>query len=218
MQNVSSSNSQAVNVPKLRFPGFESEWETSCIGNFGSFYKGAPLSKADISDNGIPFVLYGELYTTYNEVATEIIRKTEATVGDEYISESGDVIIPTSGETAEDIATATCIMKPGVILAGDLCIMRPNKIDGRFLSYIINHKAKYAIARIAQGKSVVHIRPDEVEQIKVSYPSKSEQDKILCFLGLLSQKIEKQQQLIDSLKLYKRGLINNLFDRKIKTT
>ena len=96
--------------------------------------------------------------------------------------------------------------------------MRPNKIDGRFLSYIINHKAKYAIARIAQGKSVVHIRPDEVEQIKVSYPSKSEQDKILCFLGLLSQKIEKQQQLIDSLKLYKRGLINNLFDRKIKTT
>ena len=109
-------------------------------------------------------------------------------------------------------------MKPGVILAGDLCIMRPNKIDGRFLSYIINHKAKYAIARIAQGKSVVHIRPDEVEQIKVSYPSKSEQDKILCFLGLLSQKIEKQQQLIDSLKLYKRGLINNLFDRKIKTT
>ncbi len=107
-------------------------------------------------------------------------------------------------------------MKPGVILAGDLCIMRPNKIDGRFLSYIINHKAKYAIARIAQGKSVVHIRPDEVEQIKVSYPSKSEQDKILCFLGLLSQKIEKQQQLIDSLKLYKRGALNSLFNRTLQ--
>ena len=107
-------------------------------------------------------------------------------------------------------------MKPGVILAGDLCIMRPNKIDGRFLSYIINHKAKYAIARIAQGKSVVHIRPDEVEQIKVSYPSKSEQDKILCFLGLLSQKIEKQQQLIDSLKLYKRGAFLELYRKSQK--
>ena len=145
------------------------------------------------------------------------MRKTEATVSEDYYSKIGDVIIPTSGETAEDIATATCVMKPGVILAGDLCIMRTSKIDGRFLSYTINHKVKYDIARIAQGKSVVHIRPEEVEQVKVCYPGKPEQEKILHFIELLSQKIEKQKVLIESLKLYKRGLINNLFDRKIKT-
>ena len=211
MQNVSSSNSQAVNVPKLRFPGFTDAWQSSNIGCFGSFFKGAPLSKADISESGNPFILYGELYTTYNEVANEIVRKTEATVSEDYYSKIGDVIIPTSGETAEDIATATCVMKPGVILAGDLCIMRTSKIDGRFLSYTINHKVKYDIARIAQGKSVVHIRPEEVEQVKVCYPGKPEQEKILHFIELLSQKIEKQKVLIESLKLYKRGVLQRLF-------
>ncbi|MGN0179488.1 MAG: restriction endonuclease subunit S [Monoglobaceae bacterium] len=216
MKNVSSSNSQAVNVPKLRFPGFTDEWQTSSIGNFGSFYKGASLSKADISESGTPFILYGELYTTYDEVASEIKRKTEATVGDEYYSQTGDVIIPTSGETPEDIATATCVMKPGVILAGDLCIMRTDRIDGRFLSYTINHKAKFDIARIAQGKSIVHIRPEEVEQVKVRYPSKPEQEKILCFIELLSQKIDKQKSLIEHLKLYKRGVSEAIFSRKLK--
>ena len=145
------------------------------------------------------------------------MRKTQATVPDDYYSKIGDVIIPTSGETAEDIATATCVMKPGVILAGDLCILRQQNIDGRFLSYIINHKTKYDIARIAQGKSVVHIRPEEVEQLSVLFPSCEEQQKILCFLELLSRKIDAQKALIESLKLYKRGLVNNLFDRKIQT-
>ena len=218
MQNVSSSNSQAVNVPKLRFPGFEEEWTKSNIGDIGSFFKGAPLSKADISKNGTPFILYGELYTTYGEVATDIKRKTEATVSDEYISKTGDVIIPTSGETPEDIATATCVMTPGVILAGDLCIMRNPKIDGRFLSYSINHKAKYKIARIAQGKSIVHIRPDEVEKISINYPTSAEQEKILKFLNLLAQKIEKQQALVDALKLYKRGVFSALSKRYLVNT
>lgn len=155
--------------------------------------------------------MYGELYTTYGEVATNIKRKTEAAVSDEYISKIGDVIIPTSGETPEDIATATCVMTPGVILAGDLCIMRNPQIDGRFLSYSINHKAKYKIARIAQGKSIVHIRPDEVERISINYPINAEQEKILKFLDLLTQKIEKQQALVDALKLYKRGVLNQIF-------
>ena len=102
-------------------------------------------------------------------------------------------------------------MKPGVILAGDLCIMRTDRIDGRFLSYTINHKAKFDIARIAQGKSIVHIRPEEVERVKVRYPSKPEQEKILCFIELLSQKIDKQKSLIEHLKLYKRGVLNHIF-------
>ena len=155
------------------------------------------------------------MYTTYGEVATDIKRKTEATVSDEYISKTGDVIIPTSGETPEDIATATCVMTPGVILAGDLCIMRNPKIDGRFLSYSINHKAKYKIARIAQGKSIVHIRPDEVEKISINYPTSAEQEKILKFLNLLAQKIEKQQALVDALKLYKRGVSEAIFSKKL---
>ena len=54
------------------------EWTTAKIGDIGTFIKGAPLSKADISSDGTPFILYGELYTTYNEVISKVVRKTQA--------------------------------------------------------------------------------------------------------------------------------------------
>ena len=47
-------------------------------------------------------ILYGELYTTYGEVAYEIARSTNRNVDDKYRSKIGDVLIPTSGETPEE--------------------------------------------------------------------------------------------------------------------
>ena len=127
------------------------KWTTAKMSELGSFVKGAPLSKADIADDGTPFILYGELYTTYTEVVTSIKRRTRAKVDVQYLSRVGDVVIPTSGETPEEISTASCIMLPGVILAGDLNIFRSDKVDGRIMSYLLNHVANAKIARIAQG-------------------------------------------------------------------
>ena len=218
MAKLSSSNGKKANVPKLRFPEFTEEWEASNIGEISTYIKGAPLSKADISETGTPFILYGELYTTYKEVATEIKRKTNCIVDKKYFSKIGDVVIPTSGETPEEIATATCVMTPNVILAGDLNIFRINDIDGRFFSYVINHKVNKDISRIAQGKSIVHIKGEEISKIQIKYPSDEEQQKILSFIELLSLKIEKQEQLIDKLKKYKRGALSALFPKKGEIT
>ena len=108
------------------------DWEEKTLGDLGEFIKGAPLSKADIAPEGNPMILYGELYTTYGEVAYEIARSTNRNVDDKYRSKIGDVLIPTSGETPEEISTATCVMKEGVILAGELYIYRTvDEIDGR---------------------------------------------------------------------------------------
>ena len=218
MAKLSSSNGKKANVPKLRFPEFSEEWKASNIGEISTYIKGAPLSKTDISETGTPFILYGELYTTYKEVATEIKRKTNCIVDKKYLSKIGDVVIPTSGETPEEIATATCVMTPNVILAGDLNIFRINDIDGRFFSYVINHKVNKDISRIAQGKSIVHIKGEEISKIQIKYPSDKEQQKILSFIELLSLKIEKQGQLIDKLKKYKRGSLSALFPKKREIT
>ena len=168
------------------------------------------MSKADISLNGTPLILYGELYTTYSEVTYTVHRTTDQMVNLEHYSRIGDVIIPTSGESPEDIATATCVMVAGVILAGDLNIFRTTKVDGRIISYIIKHKINRKISRLAQGKSVVHISATELAKINILFPSKSEQRKILEFLKLLDDKIAKQTQLISILKKYKRGLNHKL--------
>lgn len=143
------------------------------------------------------------------------MRKTNKEVESIYLSNVGDVIIPTSGETPEEIATATCVMVPDVILAGDLYILRQNKIDGRILSYIINHVINEKISRVAQGKSVVHVRAEELGKIAINYPSLDEQKKIADFLSLIDRRIEKQRQQVEALKKYKRGLLSAIFDNKL---
>lgn len=187
---------------------------TQKLGDLGTFIKGAPLSKADISNEGNPFILYGELYTTYSEVTHSVKRKTDKTVEQQFYSKIGDVIMPTSGETPEDIATASCIMLPDVILAGDLLIYRTEQIDGRFVSYAIKNKVNKQISSVAQGKSVVHVRADELAKICITFPALDEQKKILNLLELLDTRIATQQSLIETLKKYKRGVVKTLLDPK----
>ena len=212
MANVSSSNGLE-KYPKLRFKGFSEPWKTDTLGNLGTFIKGAPLSKADITDEGTPFVLYGELYTTYGEVTHSIKRRTDKVVEPQFYSKVGDVIMPTSGETPEDIATASCIMLPDVILAGDLLIYRTQKVDGRLVSFVVKNKVNKQISSVAQGKSVVHVRAEELSKITLSYPSDAEQQKILTMLELIEDKIAKQRELIEHLKKYKRGALQHIFHK-----
>ena len=178
--------------------------------------KGAPLSKADITDEGTPFILYGELYTTYGEVTRSIKRRTDKIVEPQFYSRVGDVIMPTSGETPEDIATASCIMLPNVILAGDLLIYRTQKVDGRLVSFVVKNKVNKQISSVAQGKSVVHVRAEELSKVAITYPSAAEQQKILTMLELLEDKIIKQRELIERLKKYKRGVITSILKQKIR--
>ncbi|MDO4453488.1 MAG: restriction endonuclease subunit S [Eubacteriales bacterium] len=187
---------------------------TRKLGEMGTFIKGAPLSKADISDEGTPFILYGELYTTYSEVTNSVKRKTDKTVEHQFYSKIGDVIMPTSGETPEDIATASCIMIPDVILAGDLLIYRTEQIDGRFVSFCVKNKVNKQISSVAQGKSVVHVRAEELSKISVTFPALDEQQKILSLLESIDRRIATQQKLIETLKKYKRGLLQVMFPQK----
>lgn len=187
------------------------KWTYITIGELGKFVKGAPLSKADISAEGDPFILYGELYTTYGEVITSVIRKTNAKVDPVYYSKVGDVIIPTSGETPEEISTASCVMVPNAILAGDLNIFRTNLVDGRILSYILNHIANWQIARIAQGKSVVHIQASELSQIEIAFPDSKEQARIVSVISGLDRIVSKNEDILEKLTMVKDALLQQLF-------
>jgi len=186
-------------------------WETDTIGNLGTFIKGAALSKADISDAGTPFILYGELYTTYKEVVRSIVRKTQANVDDVYLSRVGDVVVPTSGETPEEISTASCIMVPDVILAGDLNIYRSTIVDGRIMSYLLNHIVNDQIARVAQGKSVVHVQASEIGKISITYPDHKEQERIAQILELLDNRIAASENTLNSMQKMKKALLQQLF-------
>lgn len=207
-----------MNEPKLRFKADSEipfpDWEEKKIGELGTFTKGAPLSKADISDCGVPLILYGELYTTYNEVAYDIQRRTQAEVDKKYYSLVGDVVIPTSGETAEEISTATCVMAQNVILAGDLNIYRSDTVDGRIMSYILNHQAKWKIAKLAQGKSVVHIQAAQLSDVAIKYPpSNVEQQKIASLFTELDNLIQSAENELEGYRELKQGMLQKMFPK-----
>ena len=187
------------------------KWTTSRIGDIGTFIKGAPLSKADISLEGTPFILYGELYTTYSEVISNVVRKTQASVDKQYYSQIGDVIIPTSGETPEEISTASCVMLPDIILAGDLNIYRCTQVDGRIMSYILNHVVNDRIARVAQGKSIVHVQAAELSKIEITYPDQVSQKKIIATLAAITKRIEQSIRELELVQDQRKAFLQRLF-------
>ena len=187
------------------------EWTTAKIGDIGTFIKGAPLSKADISSDGTPFILYGELYTTYNEVISKVVRKTQASVDKQYYSQIGDVIIPTSGETPEEISTASCVMLPDIILAGDLNIYRCTQVDGRIMSYILNHVVNDRIARVAQGKSIVHVQATEISKIEITYPDLITQKKLIETFDAITARIDQSMRELELLQVHRKALLQQLF-------
>ena len=211
MTNMKIDGKTSHNSPSLRFPEFTGEWKEERLSEIADIYKGAGISKDQLSDNGEPCILYGELYTKYKtETITEVISRTDIDNTKLVRSKANDVIIPCSGETAEDIATARCVIKDGILLGGDLNIIRLHNYDGSFVSYQLNGKRKYDIAKVAQGVSVVHLYGEHLKGVKTVNPCLAEQKKISRFLSLLDERIAVQSRLIDRLQSLIKGIMVKL--------
>ena len=196
-----------LNVPNLRFPEFQGEWKKTTIGDIADLYKGTGISKDQLSDDGEPCILYGELYTKYkSETIREVISKTNIDNTKLVRSKANDVIIPCSGETAEDIATARCVLNGNILLGGDLNIIRLHGYDGAFMSYQLNGRRKYDIAKVAQGVSVVHLYGEHLKGVKTINPCLEEQKKIASLLALLDERITTQNKIIDKLQSLIKGI------------
>ena len=212
MTNMKIDDKTSHNSPSLRFPEFNGEWKEERLSEIADIYKGAGISKDQLSDNGEPCILYGELYTKYKtETITEVISRTDIDNTKLVRSKANDVIIPCSGETAEDIATARCVIKDGILLGGDLNIIRLHNYDGSFVSYQLNGKRKYDIAKVAQGVSVVHLYGEHLKGVKTVNPCLAEQKKISRFLSLLDERIAVQSRLIEDLKKFKCAIVEKLY-------
>ena len=172
-------------------------------------YKGTGISKDQLSDDGEPCILYGELYTKYkSETIGEVISKTNIDNTKLVRSKANDVIIPCSGETAEDIATARCVLNGNILLGGDLNIIRLHGYDGAFMSYQLNGRRKYDIAKVAQGVSVVHLYGEHLKGVKTINPCLEEQKEIAKLLSLLDERIATQNKIIEDLKKLKSAIID----------
>ena len=148
-----------------------------------------------MADAGTPIILYGRLYTKYQFAISEVDTFAVPRNGAVY-SQGNEVIVPASGETAEDIARASAVEKSGVLLGGDLNILRPfDFMNPLFLALAIsNGEPQKELAKKAQGKSVVHIHNTDIQEVTIAYPSKTEQDRIVSVFRHLDHLITLHQR------------------------
>ena len=206
------------NTPELRFPEFKDEWKLQKLGNLAQFSKGKSLSKKDLNINGKPCILYGELYTKYGAILNKVYSKTSTQNDSLVFSKRNQILIPSSGETDIDIATATAIdTDVKIAIGGDLNIITPINSDGRFISLYINGKGKYNLAKYAQGKSVVHLYNSDIKKLNFYLPTNmAEQKKIGDFFSKLDRQIELEEEKLELLEQQKRGYMQKIFSQDLR--
>jgi type I restriction enzyme, S subunit len=203
-------------IPKLRFSEFRVNWEMNTLEEIAHFSKGKGLSKSEISEDGnLACIRYGELYTEYGEIIRDVKSRTRIDPKELILSEENDVIIPASGESPIDIATASCVINSGIALGGDLNIIK-SKVNGIFLSYYLNNRKKFDIAKLSQGVSVVHLYSSQLKTLKLNLPDDIEQQKIASFLTAVDDKIQQLQRKKELLEQYKKGMMQKIFKQEIR--
>lgn len=200
-------------VPRVRFKGFQGEWKEVKLSSIAIFSKGQGYSKSDLRENGHPIILYGRMYTKYQFAINEV--DTFSNLKGAYVlSEGNEIIMPASGETPEDIACASAVLAKGIILGGDLNIVRFDlkKYSTPFLALTITYsKTHYDLSKCAQGKSVVHLHTEAISKTAVSIPSLPEQRAIASYFTALDAQITLHRKRLEKLKQIKAACLKKMF-------
>ena len=198
--------------PALRFKGFTDPWEQRKLAEIANFSKGVGYSKNDLCEEGTPIILYGRLYTKYETSIFDVDTFVKENAGSVY-SKGGEVIVPASGETAEDISIASVVVKPGILLGGDLNIVSPTtEYDSAFLALTISSGAAHKyLSSLAQGKSVVHLHNADIQSVSAKFPTKREQEKIHLLFGKIDTLITLHQRKYEKLVNIKKSMLDKMF-------
>ena len=205
-------NGGGYEAPQIRFKGYTDKWQVKELREVAEFAKGKGYSKGDLTKEGIPIIRYGSLYTDYRteiDSVSEYVQYSEGAI----FSRGGEVIIPASGETSEDIARASAVKLPNVILGGDLNIIYPNaEINAVFLATEITYgKSHTYLAMKAQGASVVHLRKLDISSLSPKFPSISEQQQIGKYFVQMDVQLSKTSIKLTKLRNMKQNLLQKMF-------
>lgn len=205
---------QQIFSQKLRFKDENGndypDWEEKKLGDLFNFLRGSSLSKNDLKLDGENLCIhYGELFTIHREEIKYILSRTNISG---TLSKSGDILMPSSDVTPKGLATASAIFYENVIIGGDINILRPSKsLNSLYFSYYLNFSKK-EIIKLVTGTTVKHIYNKDVKLLKLKV-SKSieEQQKIASFLSAIDVQIEGVSKKITQTKMFKKGLLQQLF-------
>ncbi|MGB3906954.1 MAG: restriction endonuclease subunit S [Methanomethylovorans sp.] len=202
---------------KRRLPGFSGEWEVKPLAEVATFHKGRGLSKSELDTFGpYPCIHYGELFTQYSETIQDIISHTNNAEGC-FFSIANDVLMPTSDVTPNGLAKASCIGISGVILGGDILVIRAatDSVLGSFLSYVIRH-AQNQILQLVTGTTVFHLYASDMKKFTLLIPTIDEQQAIVVVLDAIDSEITVLEEKLAKTRQIKQGMMQELLTGRIR--
>ena len=200
--------SENIQVPK--------GWEVKKLGEVGLFLKGKGIKKDELVTQGLPCIIYGQIYTTYDYYTHNLISFIP-----EYLKHStteifkNDILFAGSGETKEEIGKSiTYLGNTPAYAGGDIIILRQNVLISKYITFYLNSIGRKQLNKLGQGDSVVHIYKSSLEKINIPVPPLEEQKKIAEILSLWDKAIEQTKELIAYKEKQKKGLMQALLTGK----
>jgi type I restriction enzyme S subunit len=189
--------------------------QTSCpvkLGQIGKFLKGSGISRADLVQDGLPCLRYGEIYSTYGNTVSELRgRVSQGAAAQALTLLTGDIVFAASGEKATEIGKAVAYLgEDEAYVGGDTIVLRNHGQDAVFLVHLLNSDPVVRQkSRLGKGQSVVHIHAPDLAQIEIHLPPLPEQHKI----GQMLWTWDDAQNKIKSLRDMKAKRLDGLTQR-----
>ena len=215
MTTTKNNEHKKLNVPNLRFPEFEGEWEKLGLSELLDFKNGLN-PKPDKFGKGIKFISVMDILN--NAVITYDCIKASVDVTEKELSdfsvEKGDILFQRSSETLEDVGRANVYMDDKTAVFGGFVIRGKKK--GEYAPQYFNYLLRSPFARkriIPMGAGAQHfnIGQEGLSKVKLHFANIEEQKKIGKMLSLLDERIATQNKIIDKLQSLIKGLNQNVF-------
>ena len=215
---------KVLNVPNLRFPEFQGEWEKYKVSDLLDFYSTNSLSwdKLEYGTDAIQNLHYGLIHvgssTMIDLSKDKLPNITNGNTPKNYeLCQEGDIAFADASEDTNEVAKAVEFYK----LKGKTVICGLHTIHGRdnqqktvvgYKGYAFSSTAfHHQIRRIAQGTKIYSINSKNFSECYIGIPSKEEQKKIATLLRLIDERIVTQNKIIDKLQSLIKGIADKLF-------
>jgi len=221
MAMAENKEKKVLNVPNLRFPEFEGEWENCKVSELLDFYSTNSLSwdKLEYGTNAIQNLHYGLIHVGLptmvdldNDKLPNIVSGN--TPKNYELCQEGDIAFADASEDTNEVAKAVEFYN----LNDKDVICGLHTIHGRdnqhktivgYKGYAFSSTAFHQqIRRIAQGTKIYSINSKNFSECYIGIPSKGEQKKIATLLRLIDERISTQNKIIEDLKKLKCAIID----------
>ena len=232
MTKMAKQDKNIKNFPNLRFPGFEGEWETMRLGDVMDFKVTNSFSRENLNyeTGNIKNIHYGDIHTKFQtlfDIEKELVPYINGEISlirisEDYYCQEGDIVFADASEDLNDVGKSIEIVNLNgeKLLSGlHTLLARPNKkyFHKGFNGYLFKSvNVRNQIKKEAQGSKVLSINVGRISNLKLSFPSIEEQQKISSLLSLIDERISKSMKIIEVLKTFKVQTRKKLIVKIIK--